>query len=131
MSLVFGNAVAQTSFLKDAVSKFDRALVLKDTVVLKQLLHKNLSYGHSNAWLETKTELLKNLYNGKLGYFKIESKDLQWTATKDWANVRSTAEIKYLLDGKEGELKLHVLQVWIKTNKGWQMISRQSTKMDK
>lgn len=129
MSLLFGNATAQTSFLKDAVAKFDKALVTKDTIVLKQILHKDLSYGHSNAWVETKSELIKNLYNGKLSYHKIESKDIKWAATKDWANVRSTAEIKYLLDGKEGELKLHVLQVWLKTNKGWQLVSRQSTKI--
>ena len=126
---VFGGAGAQTSFLKEAVAKLDKALIAKDTIVLKQILHKDLSYGHSNAWVETKGELLKNLFNGKISYTRIEAGEHKWLTTKDWANVRSTMDIAYIMDGKEGSLKLHVLQVWVKTNKGWQMIARQSTKL--
>lgn len=121
---------AQTSFIKQAVAKLDKALVERDTLVLKQILHNDLSYGHSNAWVETKTDLMKNLYNGKINYNKIENKDFTWVAGKDWANVRSTADINYVLDNKEGKLKLHVLQVWLKTNKGWQLLARQSTKIE-
>ena len=120
---------AQTSFLKEAVSKLDKALVSKDTVTLKQLLHKNLSYGHSNAWVENKQEVISDLVSGKLSYLKIESRDQKWETDKDWATVRSTTEIRFKLDGKEGELKMHVLQVWMKTNKGWQLLARQSTKL--
>jgi hypothetical protein len=121
---------AQTTFLKQAVSKFDKALVEKDTIVLKQILHNDLSYGHSNAWIETRSDLIQNLHNGKISYHKIENKDFTWIAGKDWASVRSTADIKYTLDNKEGRLKLHVLQVWLKTNKGWQLLARQSTKIE-
>lgn len=128
--LVSSFTFAQSS-LKDAVAKFDAAVTSKDTIALKQLLHDDLSYGHSNAWIETKSDLMKNLYNGKLSYSKVETKDLNITESGDHANVRSTTEIEYLLDGKEGKLKLHVLQVWIKTNKGWQLIARQSAKLEK
>jgi hypothetical protein len=128
MLLVTTVSAAQTSFLKEAVARFDKALVTKDTAALKQVLHKDLSYGHSNAWVETKTDLLKNLYNGKITYKKIETMEQKWVTSKEWASVRSTAEIDFVLDGKEGHLKLHVLQVWMKTNKGWQLLARQSTK---
>ena len=120
---------AQSSFLKEAVVKLDKALVAKDTVVLKQLLHKDLTYGHSNGWIETKADVIKDLQVGKLAYDKIESKDLQWTVTNNIATMRSTTEVGFRLDNKPGELKLHVLQVWLKTNKGWQLLSRQSTKL--
>ena len=126
--LVTTVSAAQTSFLKEAVAKLDKSLVTKDTAALKQVLHKDLSYGHSNAWVETKTNLLKNLYNGKLIYNKIKTSDQKWVTSKDWASVRSTTEIDFVLDGKEGHLRLHVLQVWTKTNKGWQLLARQSTK---
>ena len=131
ISLLFVSCVSfgQTSFLKEAVTKLDKALVDKDTIVLKQILHKELSYGHSNAWVETRKDLMANLFNGKITYNKIETSDLKWVTGKDHANVRSTAEIEYTLDGKEGKLKLHVLQVWVKTNKGWQLLARQSTKL--
>ena len=120
---------AQSSFLKEAVVKLDKALVAKDTVVLKQLLHKDLTYGHSNGWIETKADVIKDLQVGKLAYDKIESRDLQWTVTNNIATMRSTTEVGFRLDNKSGELKLHVLQVWLKTNKGWQLLSRQSTKL--
>ena len=120
---------AQSSFLKEAVVKLDKALVARDTLVLKQLLHKDLTYGHSNGWIETKADVIKDLQVGKLAYDKIESRDLQWTVTNNIATMRSTTEVGFRLDNKPGELKLHVLQVWLKTNKGWQLLSRQSTKL--
>lgn len=122
-------AVAQTAFIKEAVAKLDRALVSKDTISLKKLLHKDASYGHSNGWVENKQDVINHLLSGKLLYKKIESTDLEWKMTKDVASVRSKTELKYVLDGKDGELNLHVLQVWVKTNKGWQLIARQSTKI--
>jgi len=124
-SFVFG----QTSFLKDAVAKLDNALVGKDTITLKQLLHKDVSYGHSNGWVQTKEDVIKDFVSGKLAYTKIDSKDLKWITAKDWASVRSSAAVKFIMDGKETELNLHVLQVWLKTSKGWQLIARQSTKL--
>jgi hypothetical protein len=120
---------AQTSFIKDAVVKLDKALLAKDTVALKQLLHKDLTYGHSNGWVETKADVINDLTSGKLAYDKIETKDVKWTVTNEISTMRCTTETSYKLDGKSGELKLHVLQVWLKTNKGWQLLSRQSTKL--
>lgn len=126
---IFSQTFAQTSFLKEAVSRLDKALIARDTVTLKQLLHKDLTYGHSNAWVETKQDVIKDLYSGKLAYTKIESKDFIWKASKDWATVRTTSAINFVLDGRQGELQLHVMQCWLKTNKGWQLVARQSTKL--
>lgn len=120
----------QTSFLKVAVTKFDKALLTKDTTVLKQLLHKDLSYGHSSAWVESKHDLLRNLYNGKITYTRVESKDLKWTVANDIASVRSKADLEYVLDGKPGAVTLHVLQVWRKSSGRWQLFARQSTKIE-
>ena len=38
--------------LKTAMQKLDKALLDKDEAVLKQVLHKNVSYGHSNGWIQ-------------------------------------------------------------------------------
>ena len=120
---------AQTSFLQDAVARLDKALVEKDTVALKQLLHKDVSYGHSNGWVQTKQDVINDMISGKLLYSKIESEDLKWTVSKDWTSVRSTTKVEATMNGNKVDLKLHVLEVWQKTNKGWQMIARQSTKL--
>ena len=122
-------ALGQSFFLKEAAVKLDNALVKKDTVVLKQLLHKDLSFGHSNAWVQTKSEVLNDLFNGKLNYTRIKHKETKWTVGKDWATMRSNSSVEYKLDGKTAELNLHVLQMWLKTNRGWQLLARQSTKL--
>lgn len=122
-------AAAQSSFLKQAAAKLDKALIQKDTFVLKQLLHKDVTYGHSNGWVQTKTDIIKDFFSGKLSYNKIDSKDNKWTAVNNVATLRNSADVSFELDGKPGELHLHVVQVWLKTNKGWQLLTRQSTKI--
>jgi hypothetical protein len=57
--------------LKVAIADFDKALIDKDSIALKRLLSDELSYGHSNAWLENKQEVIADLYNGKLTYKKL------------------------------------------------------------
>jgi hypothetical protein len=119
----------QTSFLKNAAAKLDKALTEKDTTVLKQLLHIDATYGHSNGWVQTKADVVKDVVSGKLNYTTIANSDEQWTLNKDWASLRCTSNVKYVMDGKEATVKLHVLQVWMKTGKGWQLLARQSTKI--
>ena len=122
-------SLGQTSFLKAAVAKLDKALIAKDTNVLKQLLHKDVTYGHSNGWVETKADMITDLVTGKLAYNKIEIKNVKWIVNNNVATMRNSSDINFELDGKPGELHLHVVQVWLKTNKGWQLLTRQSTKI--
>jgi len=127
--LISSVSFGQTSFLKDAVSKLDKALIEKDTATLKQLLHKNLTYGHSNGWVETKDDVVKDLSSGKLVYYTIKSDSIAWKTDANWASMRSKTKVEVSVNNNRTELNLHVLQVWLKTNKGWQLIARQSTKL--
>jgi hypothetical protein len=122
-------AQAQTSFLKEAAAKLDKALVAKDTVVLKQLLHKELTYGHSNGWVETREDVVRDLASGKLVYHAINPGKITWRTDGNWASARTDVQVAVSLDGTRLDMKLHVLQVWLKTNRGWQLIARQSTKI--
>jgi len=70
------SSFAQTADLKaldKAISDFDHALVAKDSAALKKGTHHQLLYGHSNGWVETKRELIDDLYNGKISYKGITS----------------------------------------------------------
>ena len=40
--------------LKNAMQKLDKALLEKDSLILAAVLHKEVSYGHSNGWVQTK-----------------------------------------------------------------------------
>ena len=125
-------AVAQndTASLKDAMSRLDKALINKDDKVLQQLLHKDVSYGHSSGWVQNKNEIVGDFKTGKMLYTKIENSSVVIVSQNNkWATVRTTTNAEGELDHKAFQLKLHVLQVWIRTKKGWQLLARQSTKL--
>ena len=115
--------------LSNSILALKIGLLQKDSVILKAVLHDKLSYGHSNGWIEKKNEVISHLHNGTLTYTSIEEYEPQFTIVGDIGLVRMTPDIRVLMKETQLSLKLHVLQVWMKTNRGWQLISRQSTKI--
>ena len=116
--------------LKEAMSNLDKALVNKDEKALTQLLNADVSYGHSNGWVQTKTDIINDLKSGKLSYDKLENVNEGIVAiNNNWATVRTTTNAEAKMNGNVVQLKLHILQVWLKTKAGWQLIARQGVKL--
>lgn len=123
-------AQVDSTGLKVAMKKLDQALLEKDAMVLASLLHKDASFGHSNAWVQSRQDVLDDGKTGKLVYSKIENSSVRIVAiNKKWATVRSNTNAEGVANGNAFKLTLHVLQVWVKTKKGWQLMARQSTKI--
>lgn len=122
-------AQADGVLLKEAMVKLDRALIEKDTATLKTLLHADVSYGHSNGWVETKKEVLSDLVSGLLAYKTLANDKINLVINEKWASARMTTKATGAREGKDFDLTLHVLQVWIKTKNGWKLVARQSTKL--
>ncbi|HLF47607.1 MAG TPA: nuclear transport factor 2 family protein [Chitinophagaceae bacterium] len=113
------------------MQKLDKALLQKDEVVLKTVLNKELNYGHSNGWIQTKSDVLNDYKSGKLIYNKIENNSSAFlTINKKWATVKTNTNAEGAVNGTAFKLTLHVMQVWLKTKKGWQLYSRQSAKLE-
>jgi len=110
-----------------SIMVFDRALEKKDTVSLKRLLSKDVTYGHSNGWVETKKEVIADLFNGTIEYQRIVTSKPEIMISGKVAQVRNTAEIYASLNGGEQSYyKLKVLQIWMWENGHWTMFARQS-----
>ena len=116
--------------MKHSVAALDRAMLQKDTVALVKLLHTNVTYGHSNGWVETKPDVIRDLQTGYLVYDKLDASDMKIMAGEGWASVRMKLNAKGKVNNKDFDLQLHVLQVWKRVKKGWQLIARQSTKVN-
>ncbi len=116
--------------LKMAVDAFHNALIAKDTAKLKEMLSEQLVYGHSNGWKESRQEMINNLYNGTIQYLKIQSADEQVTIDGKTGCIRATLDIDVIMEGKTLPFRLHGLQVWVWKNKKWQLLSRQSVKLN-
>ena len=115
--------------LKNAMHKLDKALLQKDETVLMSVLHKDLSFGHSNGWIQNKKDILNDFASGKLTYNKFENNSSAIvTISKKYATVKTNTNAEGVVNGTAFKLTLHIMQFWIKTKKGWQLIARQSAK---
>lgn len=122
--------VAQTDEEKLTVTmkEFHQALVKKNTVSINQQTDKALSYGHSNGWVETKNDMLKDLETGYISYQSFKEDSITVVLNGNMANVRFIADIGATMNGNASVFHLKVLEVWVKKGKRWVLFARQAVK---
>ena len=101
------------------------ALVNKNTIAINQQTDKALSYGHSNGWIQTKADVIKDLESGYISYQDIKEDSITITMNGNMANVRFLGDYKATLKGAASNFRLRVLEVWVKKSKRWVLFSRQ------
>lgn len=128
VNVVFVNAQTTEEKLTTTLKKFHQALVEKNTVSINQQTDKVLSYGHSNGWVETKTDFIKNLETGYMKYNSYKEDSVQVVINGNVAHARFVADISATLNGKDGNFHLKVLEVWVRKGKRWLLFARQAVK---
>lgn len=129
--LFFGlSAAAQTDEQKvvTTLKEFHQALVNGNTVSINQQTDKVLSYGHSNGWVETKNDLIRNLETGYMKYFSYREDSVNVSLNGMMANVRFVADINVSMNGNAGTYRLKVLEVWVRKSKRWVLFARQAVR---
>ena len=117
-----------TVAVKQAVDRLEKALVEKDSAVVKSLLHNKALFGHSNGWVQNKEEVIRDMNSGYLRYQMIERQSISIKVDGKFAVLKEWMEVTGNKGGTDFRVKLFVLQQWIKTKKGWQLWIRQSAK---
>jgi len=125
---VLANAQTEEEKLTTALKEFHQALVNKNTASINQQTEKALSYGHSNGFVETKADMIKNLETGFLVYHSFQEDSLKITMDESVANVRFTADIKAIMNNNDTNVHLKVLEVWVKKGKRWLLFARQAVR---
>ncbi|MBP6477947.1 MAG: nuclear transport factor 2 family protein [Chitinophagaceae bacterium] len=129
INVFFANAQTDEAKLTTTIKEFHQALVKKNTGSINQQTDKALSYGHSNGWVETKTEMIKNLETGYTSYKSIKEDSLQITINENLANARFVGDYEVSLNGGNAVVyHLKVLEVWVKKGKRWILFARQAVK---
>jgi len=128
LNVVFANAQTDEERLTSTLKEFHQSLVKKNTVSINQQTDKALSYGHSNGWVETKAEFIKNLETGYMNYNSYKEDSLQVVVNGNMAHARFVADIAATLNGKDGNFHLKVLEVWVRKGKRWLLFARQAVK---
>jgi ketosteroid isomerase-like protein len=115
-----------TGEITAALETWKQAMVKGDAAILDKLYSSDLTYEHSSGKTETKTESIANATKPD-GIAK--SIEFHSPAIRVYGN---TAIVKGLADftNHAGAVShLDVLMVWIKSGANWQLVARQSTKV--
>ncbi|MBS1754585.1 MAG: nuclear transport factor 2 family protein [Ferruginibacter sp.] len=128
--LIAANLFAQSKEekLMNTVKAFHQALIDKNIISINQQTDKALSYGHSNGWVQSKTDLIKDFEKGLIDYKSISEDSLTITLNGNLANVRFVSDITAVYKGTTSNFKLKVLEVWMKKGKRWILFARQAIK---
>ncbi len=109
-----------------AMESWKQAVLKKDATALDRLLHPDLTYSHSDARTESKADILKALSNTQ----SIKIGESSVRVYGKTALVKGPMEFVIVTNGKPATISLNVLQVWLKGPKGWQLVARQSTRVN-
>ena len=118
-------AVKEVLAASDALKQ---AMMKKDAAALEKLLHEDLTYSHSNARNQTKTDFVQTT----MGQTTIEAMDFSNVTVRVYgatALIRANLDMRSGADGKFTTNHLNVLFVWLKGPGGWQLVGRQSTQV--
>jgi ketosteroid isomerase-like protein len=112
-----------------AIEVWKKALFDKNEEVLKEVLDDNLSYGHSNNKIESKTAFIDAVTSGRSLYNTMETPDMWISITGKTAIVRHRMLADIVDDGKAMNTNLGVMQVWVKKKSKWRLVGRQAFRL--
>ena len=128
-SEVLAQSKAELSLLL-SVEKLRVAMIEADKSTLESFISDSLSYGHSSGRVENKIDFIANIVSGKSDFLSIELSEQTVSIIKNTAIVRHVLNAETNDNGKPGNVRLKVLQVWQKQkNKAWKLIARQAVKI--
>jgi hypothetical protein len=108
--------------------QFHQAMVEKNKAVINRYTDSALSYGHSNGWVETKTDLIKDLESGYISYQSYKADSISVLMNESMANLRFVADITATMKEVTSIFHLKVLEVWVMKEKRWVLFARQAVK---
>lgn len=115
--------------LQNQISLLDELMQNNDPKIL-DLLRPDVSFGHSNGWIQNFNDFKKDIDDQKINYQSVNQTELKELKTfKNTASVRRIVHVKGLYKTFNFEMNLSLLEIWIKKNKTWKLWSRQSIEL--
>jgi ketosteroid isomerase-like protein len=130
-SVVFSQNKEEQQVTEKVMAVHKAVFVDKDSLALENLLAPEITYGHSHGKLQNRKEMIDGASHNKSTYTNIAANNISVIVNGN------TAVSRYLLtgtetskDGKVTQLKLNILQVWVKEKKDWKMLGRQAVAIE-
>lgn len=104
-----------------------RAMLDGDLAALDRLLHEGLSYTHSSALQEGKTEYLESLRSGRVRYLDAHVQEAVCQPHGEIALMQGKVQLRAIIDGVERVLDNRFLSVWKHDRSLWRLLAWAST----
>jgi hypothetical protein len=120
---------AQKGDVVSSMKKLHKMMVTKPGDFLMDLyIHDSLSYGHSNGWIESRSDFRNNMNSKYIIYHSFKEDSIHVVEEGKTTYIRFIADIDVTLNSKRATYHLKVLEVWVKKNKRWMLFARQAVK---
>jgi ketosteroid isomerase-like protein len=109
-----------------AMDAYKSAMIQRDGKTLDRLLSDDLAYTHSAGQFQNKADVIDSIVNKKTTIQRMEFSDTTVRLYGDVALVKGRVDLWH---SPQVIVHMNVLHVWVKRPQGWQMVSRQATKL--
>jgi len=97
---------------------------------LDTYLHPTLVYVHSNAWRETKEEVMENLAEKKLEYHQVDILDSKIRIDGTTGIVNGKGQFQVALNGSPLTIHLDYTEVYVWNGSKWMLMSRHACRYE-
>lgn len=111
------------------VKKLD-SLMMKNDIQIVDLFCSDVSFGHSNSWIQNLNDFKKDFTSKKVSYKEITQLEIsELKQFKNTVSIRRTLKVAGLYKNQDFEMKLALLEIWLKKKSAWKLWSRQSVEI--
>lgn len=107
-----------------------RALIHADRAELEAVLADDLTYGHGDGRMQTKSDLLAALTSGVVTYQSYDGPPPSVRIHDQVALLTGVAELEATARGTRVKLWLRYLAVYVKRDGAWRLTAYQSSRLD-
>jgi len=105
------------------------AMIEADTAALDTILADDLTYTHTNGWVDTKEQFIGWLETGELNYESITTESVLVRVYAATAVVTGQAAVEIKVNGQAKNLQIRFIDVYVEREGHWQMVAWQSTRL--
>ncbi len=128
-SLLPAADAAAEKAVMNAANELSQAQMKKDKAALERLLGDEIIYSHSSGMRETKADHIAATMRPNSKYEKIELTEMKVQTYGTTAVLFCKGLYSTNNDGKKGDTRLSMMQVWNKRGPGWQLVGRWTTRL--
>ena len=115
--------------LRENMRLLDFYMQNNDSTIL-ELLSEDVSFGHSNGWVQNFDDSKKDFESKKVNYKLIEQTEFsEYKRNGKTVSLRRKVKVAGIYKIYDFEMTLSLLEIWVKKGKSWRLWSRQAIEL--